>query len=143
MDRNSRIACLAYYALAGMSAGLALAIAAGQWTWLEMRCNIGILAPLAILAGGAIGYARGKIEPLTVPFCLLVLILAVLVGAGGDLSAAAIIVGATLREGFGIPDMPLMLANRLALLLALLLALGSLTAFARWPGRRGGRDRRR
>jgi hypothetical protein len=141
MDRNSRIAGLSYYALAGLSAGLALAIAAGQWTWLEMRCNIGILTPLATLAGGVTGYVRGKVEPLTAPLCLLALILAVLVVTGGDPSAAAIIVGATLREGFGIPDMPLVLTNRLALLLALLLALVSLTAFVRRPGRRGGEDR--
>ena len=132
MRGNNRIVCMAYDALAGLSAGLALAIAAEQWTWLDMRCNTGILAPLAILAGAAIGYIRGRVEALTGPLCLLALILVVLVSTGGNLAFAAIIVGVTLRDGFGMPDLSLLLADRLALLLA----LGSLIVFACFRRRR-------
>lgn len=97
-----------------------------------MRCNTGILAPLAILAGAATGYIRGKIEPFTGSLCLFVLTLVVLVVTGGNLSFAATIVGVTLREGFGMPDMSLLLVDRLALFLA----LGSLIVFACFRKRR-------
>jgi hypothetical protein len=122
-----------YYALAGASLGFALAIALEQWVWLDMRFNTGLLMPLAVLAGITAGYIRKKIDPFTGFICLLVFVLTVLIVARGDLYFISIVPGATFREGIGLPDLPLKIAD----VLVLFLLLSSFVVFVFF--RRGGK----
>jgi hypothetical protein len=116
---GNRMAGVIYYALAGVSAGLTLAIALEQWVWLDMRFHLGLLVPLAFLAGIVAGCIRKRIASWTGFVLLPVLISTILTVTGGNLYAVSIIVGVTFREGIGLPGMPLAVADTLVALLML------------------------
>jgi hypothetical protein len=133
MSGNSRLTGMIYYALAGASLGLALAVAFERWVWLDMRFNTGLLMPVAVLAGITAGCIRKKIDLFTGFTCLLVFILMLLTVARGNLYFISIVLGATFRDGIFLPDLPLKIAD-ISVLFLLLVSFVVFVCF-----RRGGK----
>lgn len=99
-------------ALIGLNLGFFLALIMVQWTWLELRVNVGLL----ILVGLLIGLVYGLLKSIQRPLfwgvsSVILLTMAALVICKGKLGSAQILLGSVLREGILISSLPLGVAT--------------------------------
>ena len=117
----------ARYAFAGFVAGLLLALLSGQWVWLEMRVNTGLLLPATSMCSALAGGFFRRSPPAAVVFCLeFLVVLTLLAEYGVSVSPLLTLPGSLLREGFFFPTARLQTVNAC---LAVLLMLGNACLF--------------
>lgn len=112
------------YGFTGLIMGYFLAVILGQWIWLDMRVNVGLLIPAGTLIGAVTGvFFRGnsRVWGLFVPELFLTGSMAVIYG--GDLGAFTVIPAVLLREGLFLPDLSL---HNINIILVLILIGGNL-----------------
>ncbi len=98
--------------LIGFTLGLVLAVAAGSWVWLDMRLNVGLLIPAAVLLCPVI--ARRERKAFSYPGFLAaqgLLAITLLAIYGLDGNALAAVPACLFREGFHLAGVALKTAE--------------------------------
>ena len=115
-------------ALIGLNQGFFLALIMVQWTWLELRVNIGLLILLGLFIGLMYGLMKSVQRPILWGGASVTLLLSSgLMISRGKLESMQILMGSVFREGILISSLSLNVATFLIvgiIVLTMLISLG-------------------